>query len=382
MSRLANVAIVVGVLVASATSHSAPRVVVIQTTAFNRVPNAPENASSQLQAVFERAKDIHRFENALGRYYRRLVEDDNAARRVKLAKSSEQRLLISKLTLGTEVARQVGLATETQRPALLHLQAWNDYLIAGMVYEAKFDELDVGSTSLLPIDAIEDGPDYKSAIAALREISENFPKYRERDAAQVQYAYLLLQTDNGSLAKATALSLVCPEGLGSTANRYETCTSLDLSRNIAAYTWILIGEQHVTEPGELPLAVLAFQKALAGGGQYAPLANYLVGWAYHRQDLYDQAIASFLAVLDAGSADTVYLRKEAVTDIALSVIDQWQAQDPRPRLLDAAATRFAGQFNKDHVREIFVELRETAENMQLDSDAAALSSFVEQIWPQ
>lgn len=50
-------------------------------------------------------------------------------------------MLIATQALGTEVARQSRVATEAQRAALLHLQAWLDYAIADWVYEANFDRL-------------------------------------------------------------------------------------------------------------------------------------------------------------------------------------------------------------------------------------------------
>lgn len=259
------------------------------------------------------------------------------------------------------------------------------------------------------------GPDYSKALALWRQITHEFPAYRQRAGTLYLLGYYLKQTGHDREALAVYRGLACKNKFDPNAepppaptreeveariaanataaprNPYVGCEGIGDKPLLIEEAWVRgVGDIHFNTPGELDEAIAAYEKvARDKDSEYYDEALYKLAWSYYRNDdfldgikAFDESVA-YSDKLVAEGEEPLELRKEAVQYIAVSFTDPWSvSESPDPqRSLERALEFYNGRFDEPHVRDVFEQLGDTFEILQAHEQAIASWRLAIEKWP-
>ncbi len=132
-------------------------------------------------------------------------------------------------------------------------------------------------------------PDFSRAIDAYRKVTEGFPSHPLAEDAYYGLAYCFTEQGEPDLA----------------ADGYTRLIETYPRTRYAAEIHMRLGE-YFFNLGNIPPAIEHYQAAIAVGNRdYSEKALYKLGWCYYNQDNYDQAVESFLQVLDLNAGERI-----------------------------------------------------------------------------
>ncbi|WP_375771733.1 tetratricopeptide repeat protein [Archangium gephyra] len=170
----------------------------------------------------------------------------------------------------------------------------------------------------------EPQPDFQPSISLYKQLLSRFPDYRLNDGALYLLGYCL--------EKQNAFE----EGLAA----YQRLIQQYASSRFATEAWVRVGEYYFdaySDPNALSKAAEAYEAATRDTSH--PLydkALYKLGWTYYRMDRFDEAVDTFIALVDLyeaqraaqGDAASADLRNEALQYTAISFADEaWGGLD-------------------------------------------------------
>ena len=272
-------------------------------------------------------------------------------------------------------------------------------------FERAFDAQTSGLAAL--DDSIDEDAelvaDYSKSVNLWAKIVEKFPAYRQRPGTLYLLAYYLKQTGEERRALQVARGLVCPNRFDPSAdpapppnraavraalaggkqavfdNPYRDCQTKPEDEEITQDAWVrIIGDVHFLTPGELPYAIVSYQKVAANDkSNFYDEALYKLAWSHYRNNDFIEGIAAFdqsiiySDALVAQGKDPLELRPEALQYIAISFTDPWtDTEQPDPVLAFNRAMEFYGnRLDEPHVRDVFVQLGDTFELLETYTQA-------------
>ncbi len=203
---------------------------------------------------------------------------------------------------------------------LYYERSSDSHLVAMREQEEKLRALPDGAES-----PPEPQPDFHPSIALYRQLLSRFPDYRLNDGAWYLLGYCL--------EKQNAFE----DGLAA----YQKLIAQYPTSRFATEAWVRVGEYYFdaySDPTALSKAAEAYEAATRDTSH--PLydkALYKLGWTYYRMDRFDEAVDTFIALVDlyeaqrtvqgdeAGGGD---LRNEALQYTAISFADEtWGGLD-------------------------------------------------------
>ena len=253
--------------------------------------------------------------------------------------------------------------------------------------------------------------DYSKSLKLWEDITAKFPKYRQRNGVLYLLSYYLNQIGETRKSLQIARGLVCPQrynpmdtpaqaptrreaqaSVGQTyVDVYGSCGEVDKSDDLRLSTWSrIIGDIHFTTPGELQLAISAYNKAVNDPeSKYHDEALYRLAWSYYRNDdfikgidAFDRSIVRFDKEKAEGN-DPIDLRDEALQYIAISFTDPWTTQEqPDPvKGWERATDFYKDRMDEPHVRDVFVKLGDTFSLLEAYTQAGDAYRMALKQWP-
>lgn len=226
----------------------------------------------------------------------------------------------------------------------------DEYLLASKSYEKELVAWENGKRETEP-PAPE--PSYEKTIGLHRDLLARFPDYRLADHAR----YLLGYCYSEQLQMEEALAA------------YLDLTSQHPDSKLLAEVWTRIGEIYFdgNDEDSLQKAIAAYDKVRAyPDSPYYDKALYKIAWTYYRLDRFDEAVDSFIALVNyadqqkkATGVSGSELRAEAIQYIAISLADEeWGGLDRAKQVLAPLENRdFTGELWKRYGEVLFDQTR-------------------------
>lgn len=198
---------------------------------------------------------------------------------------------------------------------LYYEKSSDEYLTRSRGYEAELAAYEAGERESEPPPP---EPSFEKTIGLHRDLLARFPDYRLADAARYLLGYCYGEQGQTEEALAAYLEL----------------TEKHPDSKFLAEVWTRIGEIYFdgNSTEALEKAIAAYQKVRQyPDSPYYDKALYKIAWTYYRLDRYDEAVASFIELVDyadeqkrlTGTSGSE-LRAEAIQYIAISLADdQW-----------------------------------------------------------
>jgi len=199
---------------------------------------------------------------------------------------------------------------------LYYERSSDEHLLALREYEEKLKAADTSKPENLPPEPVAD---FSASIAVYRKLLTQFPNYRLNDGALYLLGYCLEKQNQFDAGREAYQQLIA---------KYP-------KSKFTTEAWVRIGEYYFdaySDASSLTKAANAYQNAIAD--KQHPLydkALYKLGWTYYRLDRFDDAVSTFIALVDhydaqskAKGAEEVGgdLRSEALQYAAISLADE------------------------------------------------------------
>ncbi|QSQ17395.1 tetratricopeptide repeat protein [Myxococcus landrumensis] len=199
---------------------------------------------------------------------------------------------------------------------LYYERSQDEHQLAMKEYRERLEAHDKNPDSAFPV---EPKKDYADSITLYRRLLKDYPDYRLNDGAWYLLGYCLEEQEQVEESFQTYQQLIA---------RYPRS-------RFATEAWVRIGEywfDNYKDSQALPRAAQAFEAAAQD--KLHPLydkALYKLGWTYYRMDRFDEAVESFLTLVDFYEAQRVAkgeaeaggdLREEALQYVAISLTDE------------------------------------------------------------
>ncbi|NVJ28338.1 tetratricopeptide repeat protein [Myxococcus sp. AM011] len=212
---------------------------------------------------------------------------------------------------------------------LYYERSQDEHQLAMKEYRDRLEAHDKNPDSAFPV---EPKKDYGDSIALYRRLLKDYPTYRLNDGAWYLLGYCLEEQ----------------EEVDQSFRTYEQLIARYPRSRFATEAWVRIGEywfDNYKDPQALPRSAQAFEAAARD--TLHPLydkALYKLGWTYYRMDRFDEAVESFLTLVDFYEAQRVAkgeaeaggdLRDEALQYVAISLADETWGGLPRAQALFA-----------------------------------------------
>lgn len=209
---------------------------------------------------------------------------------------------------------------------LYYERSSDEYLQRSRGYEDELEAYERGDRETEPPPP---EPSYEKTIGLHRELLSKFPGYRLADAARYLLGYCYGEQGQTDEALAAYLEI----------------TEQHPDSKFLAEVWTRIGEIYFdgNSTESLEKAIAAYQKVRKfPDSPYYDKALYKVAWTYYRLDRYDEAVGSFIELVDyadeqkrlTGTSGSE-LRAEAIQYIAISLADDsWGGLDRAKGLLE------------------------------------------------
>jgi TolA-binding protein len=188
----------------------------------------------------------------------------------------------------------------------------DEYLLASRRYE---DELLAWDEERRETEPTEPEPNYEQTIAMHGRLLREFPNYRFADAARYLLGYAYSEQDQTDRA----------------LQAYMDLTELHPTSSFLPEVWTRIGEIYFdrSDVESLENAIAAYSRVEAfPDSPYYDKALYKIAWTYYRLDRYDEAVSSFIRLIDYADAQKELtgisgseLRSEAIQYVAISLAD-------------------------------------------------------------
>ncbi len=214
----------------------------------------------------------------------------------------------------------------------------DDYLLASRAFEKELTKFERGERPDEPQPA---EPSYEQTIGMHKELLSRFPNYRLADAARYLLGYCY--AEQGQMEEALAA--------------YQELVQHHPESKFLAEVWTRIGEIYFdgNDNESLEKAIDAYKRVEQfPDSPYYDKALYKIAWTYYRLDRYDEAVKSFIELVDYADAQKAKtgisgseLRTEAIQYIAISLADEnWGG-------LDRAKTVLTPLESKDYTGELW-----------------------------
>lgn len=221
---------------------------------------------------------------------------------------------------------------------LYYERSSDEYLQRSRGYEAELEAFETGARETEPPPP---EPSFEKTIGLHRDLLARFPGYRLADAARYLLGYCYGEQGQTQEALASYLEL----------------TEKHPNSKFLAEVWTRIGEIYFdgNDTPSLEKAIAAYQNVRQyPDSPYFDKALYKIAWTYYRLDRYDEAVASFIGLVDyadeqkrlTGTSGSE-LRTEAIQYVAISLADDnWGGLDKAKSVLEPIE-------NKDYTGEIW-----------------------------
>jgi TolA-binding protein len=204
-------------------------------------------------------------------------------------------------------------------------KASDDYLIASRGYEAELQKFERGER---PDEPVAPEPTYEKTIGLHQDLLVRFPSYRLADAARYLLGYCY--GEQGQVDQALIA--------------FRELVDKHPDSKFLAEVWTRIGEIHFdgNDAKALELAIDAYRRVRQfPDSPYYDKALYKIAWTYYRLDRYDEAVTSFIELVDYADTQKAKtgisgseLRTEAIQYIAISLADErWGGLDRAKNVL-------------------------------------------------
>lgn len=233
---------------------------------------------------------------------------------------------------------------------LYYEKSSDEYLQRSRGYEAELEAFEKGERETEPPPP---EPSYEKTIGLHRELLTRFPAYRLADAARYLLGYCY--GEQGQTEEALA--------------SYVELTEKHPDSKFLAEVWTRIGEIYFdgNDTESLEKAIAAYQKVRKfPDSPYYDKALYKIAWTYYRLDRYDEAVASFIELVDyadeqkrlTGTSGSE-LRAEAIQYIAISLADDvWGGLDKAKTVLEPIESKdYTGELWKRYGEILYDQTR-------------------------
>lgn len=237
------------------------------------------------------------------------------------------------------------------RLAELHYEKSSDeYLQTSRGYEAELLAFENGERATEPQ---QPTPSFEATIGLHKDLLTRFPGYRLSDAARYLLGYCYGEQGQTEEALAAYLELV--------DNHPDS--------KFLAEVWTRIGEIYFdgVEDDSLEKAIAAYNNVRKfPSSPYYDKALYKVAWTYYRLDRFDEAVDSFLELIEFADEQKrttgvsgSELRTEAIQYVAISLADEnWGGLPKAERILKPlAAKSYTGEIWKRYGEVLFDQTR-------------------------
>ena len=237
------------------------------------------------------------------------------------------------------------------RLAELHYEKSSDeYLQRSRGYE---DELRAFETGERDTEPEPPQPSFDATIGLHKDLLTRFPGYRLSDAARYLLGYCYGEQGQTEEALAAYLDLV--------GNNPDS--------KFLAEVWTRIGEIYFdgSDAENLEKAIAAYTRVRDyPSSPYYDKALYKVAWTYYRLDRFDEAVGSFIELIDYADEQKrttgvtgSELRAEAIQYVAISLADEgWGGLDRAKQLLGALGNKaYTGEVWKRYGEVLFDQTR-------------------------
>lgn len=226
----------------------------------------------------------------------------------------------------------------------------DEYLIASKSYEDQLIAFENGERETEPEPP---EPSYEKTIGLHLDLLVRFPAYRLADHARYLLGYCYSEQGQTDEALQAYLQL----------------TEMHADSKLLAEVWTRIGEIYFdgTDEESLEKAIAAYDKVRAfPDSPYYDKALYKIAWTYYRLDRFDDAVASFIALVNyadqqkaATGVSGSELRAEAIQYIAISLADEeWGGLDRARQILEPMEDKeFTGELWKRYGEVLFDQTR-------------------------
>jgi TolA-binding protein len=233
---------------------------------------------------------------------------------------------------------------------LYYEKSSDEYLTRSRGYEAELAAYEAGQRETEPPPP---EPSFEKTIGLHRDLLSRFPNYRLADAARYLLGYCYGEQGQTDEALAAYLEL----------------TEKHPDSKFLAEVWTRVGEIYfdgnTTEA--LKKAIAAYQKVRQyPDSPYYDKALYKIAWTYYRLDLFDEAVASFIELVDyadeqkrlTGTSGSE-LRAEAIQYIAISLADdEWGGLERAKAVLEPIeAKEYTGELWKRYGEILYDQTR-------------------------
>ena len=237
------------------------------------------------------------------------------------------------------------------RLAELHYEKSSDeYLQRSRSYEDEVRAFEEGERETEPPTP---QPSFEATIGLHKDLLTRFPGYRLADAARYLLGYCYGEQGQSDEALLAYLDLV----------------NKNPDSKFIAEVWTRIGEIYFdgSDNESLEKAIAAYSNVRKfPDSPYYDKALYKVAWTYYRLDRFDEAVASFVELIDYADEQKRTtgvtgsdLRAEAIQYVAVSLADEtWGGIDRANRVLrPLAAKTYAGEIWKRYGEVLFEQTR-------------------------
>ena len=252
------------------------------------------------------------------------------------------------------------------RLAELHYEKSSDeYLQRSRSYEAELRAFEVGERESEPPPP---QPSYDNTIGLHKELLTRFPNYRLADAARYLLGYCYGEQGQTEEALVAYLDLV----------------DTNPDSKFVAEVWTRIGEIYFdsSDADSLEKAIAAYTKVRSfPDSPYYDKALYKVAWTYYRLDRFDEAVGSFVELIDYADEQKrttgvtgSELRAEAIQYVAISLADEgWGGLARAQQVLGPLAKKdYTGEIWKRYGEVLFDQTRYRP---AIDVLAASISKY-------
>ncbi len=195
---------------------------------------------------------------------------------------------------------------------LYYERSSDEYLQRSRGYEDELEAFETGARSTEPPPP---EPTYEKTIGLHRDLLARFPGYRLADGARYLLGYCYGEQNQTDEALSAYLEL----------------TEKHPDSKFLAEVWTRVGEIYFdgNDTESLQKAIAAYEKVKQyPDSPYFDKALYKIAWTYYRLDAYDEAVASFIGLVDYADEQKRLtgvsgseLRAEAIQYIAISLAD-------------------------------------------------------------
>jgi TolA-binding protein len=222
----------------------------------------------------------------------------------------------------------------------------DEYLVQSKGYEAQLASFERGETAIEPTPP---EPHYEKTIGIYIDLLARFPAYRLADAARYLLGYCY--GEQGQIEEALAV--------------FQDLVREHPDSRFLAEVWTRIGEIYFdrSEPGSLEKAIEAYGKVKAfPDSPYYDKALYKIAWTYYRLDRFEDAVTSFIELVEYADAQKKLtgktgseLRTEAIQYVAVSLADdEWGGLDRAKQMLGPHEKKtYAGELWKRYGEILF-----------------------------